>query len=71
VAAPSAESRKPDEKQIRATVIAQRGPLRSTSVPPNAADRPSITMPSWNGRALWVPLRSSADSREGLNTDQA
>ena len=40
MAAPSAEIRKPDEKQTRATVIAQRGPLRSTRVPPNAADRP-------------------------------
>ncbi|CAM5471478.1 hypothetical protein SALBM311S_09629 [Streptomyces alboniger] len=71
MAAPRAESRNPDEKQISATVIAQRGPLRSTSVPPNAADRPSMTMPSWKGSALCVPLRSRADSRGGLNTLQA
>jgi hypothetical protein len=63
--------RKPDEKQIRATVIAQRGPLRSTRVPPNAADRPSMTIASWKGSALCVPLRPSADSSGGLKTDQA
>ncbi|GAA2249716.1 hypothetical protein GCM10010145_16440 [Streptomyces ruber] len=28
-------------------------------------------MASWKGRALWVPLRPRADSRAGLNTDQA
>ncbi|WP_443075236.1 hypothetical protein [Streptosporangium sp. NBC_01469] len=57
VATPSAEIRKPREKQIVETDIAQRGPLRSTSVPPNAADRPSMTMPTWKGRALAVPER--------------
>ncbi|GAB2832371.1 hypothetical protein GCM10027091_73540 [Streptomyces daliensis] len=50
------------------TVIAQRGPLRSTRVPPNAAESPSITMPSWKGSALAVPERWRADSRAGLKT---
>ena len=45
---------------VRATVIAQRGPLRSTIVPPNAADRPSMTMANWKGSALSVPSRFSA-----------
>lgn len=71
VAAPSAESRKPEEKQTRATVMAHRGPRRSTSVPPKAAESPSMTMPSWKGSALCVPLRPSAPSSGGLNTDQA
>src|SRR3981189_196126 len=52
VNAPSAETRKPVEKHTIDTNIAQRGPLRSTRVPPKAADRPSITialsaMTSW------------------------
>src|SRR5690242_17595281 len=68
VATPSADSRNPEEKQDIETNIAHRGPLRSTSVPPKAADRPSMTMPSWKGRALCVPDSWSADSSGGLNT---
>ena len=49
---PSAETRKPVEKQTVEMNIAQRGPLRSTAVPNTAADTPSITIPSVNGRAV-------------------
>ena len=41
---PSAPTRKPAPQQQAATNIALRGPLRSTHVPPTAADRPSITI---------------------------
>src|SRR5690606_12503166 len=68
VATPSAERRKPEEEHTIDTNIAHRGPLRSTSVPPKAADSPSMTMPSWNGRALAVPDRPRDDSSGGLNT---
>ena len=41
---PRAPTRKPlAQKQAEAN-IAFRGPLRSTQVPPSAADRPSITI---------------------------
>lgn len=59
------------EKQTAEMHIAQRGPLRSTSVPPNAADSPSITMASWKGSAEAVPDNWREDSRGGLNTLQA
>ena len=36
--------RKPAPQKQAATNIALRGPLRSTQVPPTAADRPSMTM---------------------------
>src|SRR4051794_7927655 len=64
----SADIRKPEEKHVIETNIAQRGPLRSTIVPPNAADTPSITMASWNGSALPVPDSLSEDSSGGLKT---
>src|SRR5439155_1006829 len=48
--------------------IAQRGPLRSTRVPPKAADKPSITIASWNGSELSVPDRPSDFSSGVLNT---
>ena len=44
MATPSAATRKPVPQQHAATNIALRGPTRSTHVPPNAADRPSIRM---------------------------
>src|SRR5919199_1616510 len=55
IATPSADTRKPVEKQIIEMNMAQRGPLRSTAVPKTAAETPSITMPSVNGRAVSVP----------------
>lgn len=59
------------EKQSADTHIAQRGPLRSTRVPPKAADNPSMTIASWKGSADWVPLRWREPSSGGLNTLQA
>ena len=41
---PSAATRKPADQQQAETNIALRGPLRSTQVPPTAADSPSITI---------------------------
>jgi hypothetical protein len=41
---PAAATRNPPDQQQAETNIALRGPLRSTQVPPMAADRPSITI---------------------------
>ena len=51
--------------------IAQRGPLRSTCVPSTAAESPSITMPSWKGSALCVPVMPRDFSSGVLKTLQA
>src|SRR5437899_732510 len=71
-ATPAAEIRKPTEKHVLATAIAQRGPRWSTAVPNSAAETPSITMPSVNGRALSVPAQllplSSVLLKGSLNT---
>jgi hypothetical protein len=42
VATPAAATTKPLPQQQAASAIALRGPLRSTQVPPKAADNPSI-----------------------------
>lgn len=55
-------------KQHIETNMAQRGPFFSTSVPPNAADSPSMTMPSWNGSELCVPVRCIVFSSGVLKT---
>ena len=70
---PSADSNSPETKKTRETAMAHRGPFFSTRVPKIAADRPSMTMASWNGMAVTVPLSPSASGCEMafLNTLQA
>jgi hypothetical protein len=55
--------------------MAHRGPLASTRVPNNAAERPSMMMPSSNGSAVRTPafgLFASIVAASGvLNTLQA
>ena len=65
---PPAEIRKPAEKHTVDTNIAQRGPRRSTIVPPNAAERPSMTIASWKGSAVAVPERPRPVPSPALST---
>ena len=53
---PRAPTRKPVDHRQALTNIALRGPLRSTQVPPTAADRPSITMAMEKTMPIWVEL---------------
>src|ERR1044072_6527755 len=71
VATPSEAIRKPEEKVTSDTNIAHLGPLRSTSVPPKAAERPRTRMAIWKGSALAVPEMSRAFSSGVLKTLQA
>ena len=50
------------------TTIALRGPLRSTQVPPKAADRPSITIAIENTTPIAVRLESKCLTSGALNT---
>ncbi len=68
---PTAEISRPEQKQTSEVNIAHRGPLRSTVVPSTAAESPSITMPSWKGRADCVPVIPRDFSRGVLKTLQA
>ena len=68
---PRAAIRNPRLQHVAATAIALRGPLRSTHVPPKAADRPSITMAMLKMTAIGVASTPNLVSRGPLNTLKA
>jgi hypothetical protein len=70
VVTPRALTTKPAAQQQPATNIALRGPLRSTQVPPNAADSPSITIAIEKMIEIgvsFVPKCSTSGSLKTLN----
>ena len=58
----------PSPQQQAATNIALRGPLRSTHVPPTAADRPSITIAIEKITEIGVSFVSKCSTSGSLNT---
>ena len=58
----------PSPQQQAAVNIALRGPLRSTHVPPTAADRPSITIAIEKMTEIGVSFVSKCSTSGSLNT---
>ena len=63
---PSAPTRKPAAQKQAETNIALRGPLRSTQVPPTAADSPSMTIAMLKMMPIAVWLASKCAMSEFL-----
>src|SRR5690625_2199340 len=71
VCTPSAAMRKPDVQHSVDKTIAFRGPLRSIQVPPNAAERPSITIAIEKITAIAVSEEPKRSTRGSLKTENA
>ena len=67
-ATPNALTTNPSDQQQPATNIALRGPLRSTQVPPKAAERPSITIAIEKMTEIGVSLVPKWSTSGSLNT---
>ena len=68
MATPRALTTNPSDQQQPETNIALRGPLRSTHVPPTAADRPSITIAIEKMIEIGVSLVPKCSTSGSLNT---
>ena len=65
---PNAATTKPETQQTIERAIALRGPLRSTQVPPKAAERPSITIAIEKMMPIGVRLVSKCSTSGFLKT---